>query len=253
MTHTTYQETPPVIIVEHHHEVLPHWASFRRTQSSAPRLLTLDHHTDTSRPFRRHLRQQARDQRQRLSTEVEQQLSQALVAQLDYSNANTIEAAIKTLGNDEHIVAAIGADIIRSAFVIAHNAADTAQDIYLQHKIICRGVDEYLRDGRTQLQPDNVLETDFLATRLQDFDNILRALDEPLLRDGPFILDIDLDYFNTLRAIRPSAPDLIRELAQEAALLTVATEPEYVKYCAVEPDVTWTQLLDELKALLDTD
>ena len=160
---------------------------------------------------------------------------------------------METINNDEHIVAAIGADIIRSAFVIAHNAADTDQEIYLEHKIICRGVDEYQCAGRMRPQPDNVLEADFLARRLQDFDEILKALDEPLLRDAPFILDIDLDYFNTLRAVRPNAPDLIQMLAQEAGLLTVATEPSFVTHCAVEPGVTWTRLLSDLKSLLGTD
>lgn len=242
-----------MIVVEHHHEVLPHWAAFRRTQNSAPRLLTLDHHTDTSRPFRRHLRRQARAQSQHLSDEREQELSRRLVAQLDHTDPLTIETAMETLGNDEHIVAAIGSDIIRSAFVIAHNAADTTQDIYLEHKIICRGVDEYHHEGRTRSQPNNVLETDFLAKRLQDFDDIVRTLDEPVLRDTPFILDIDLDYFNTLRAVRPEAPELIRTLAKEAALLTVATEPTFVTHCAVEPGLTWTILLAELRTLLGTD
>ena len=242
-----------MIVVEHHHEVLPHWAAFRRTQNSAPRLLTLDHHTDTSRPFRRHLRRQARTQGQRLSDVMERELSQKLVAQIDYTDPFTIEIAMETLGNDEHVVAAIGADIIQSAFVIAHNAADTAQDIYLTHKIICRGVDEYHHKGRIRPQPNNVLEADFLAKRLQDFDDIVRALNEPVLQDAPFILDIDLDYFNTLRAVRPDVPELIRSLAKEAALLTVATEPTFVTHCAVEPGLTWTKLLAELKALLGTD
>ena len=244
------RQDPTMIVVEHHHEVLPYWAAFRRTQPSPPRLLTLDHHTDTSRPFRRHLRRQARAQSRQLSDSMERQLSQDLVAQLDHSDARTIEAAMETLGNDEHVVAAIEADIIRSAFVIAHNAADTTKDIYLEHKIICRGVDEYQRAGRMRPQPNNVLETDFLAKRLQDFDDILKTLDEPLLRDAPFILDIDLDYFNTLRAVRPDSPDLIRMLAQEATLLTVATEPEFVTHCAVESGVTWMGLLTDLKRLL---
>ena len=81
----------------------------------------------------------------------------------------------------------------------------------------------------------------------------MKILDEPLLQDAPFILDIDLDYFNTLRAVRPDAPELIRTLAKEAALLTVATEPTFVTHCAVEPGLTWTKLLAELKTLLGTD
>ena len=96
---------------------------------------------------------------------MERELSQQLVSQLDHTDPLTIETAMKMLGNDEHVVAAIGADIIRSAFVIAHNAADTAQDIYREHKIICRGVDEYHYEGRLRSQPNNVLESDFLAKR----------------------------------------------------------------------------------------
>lgn len=241
-----------MIVVEHHHEVLPHWAACRRDQPTAPRLLTLDHHTDTSRPFRRHLRRQARARGQRLTDAMERQLSDALVAQLDPMEPRSIEAAMETLGNDEHVVAAIGAGVIRSAFVIAHNAANTAQDTYLEHKIICRGVDERRRGGRAWPMPDNVLETAFLAERLQDFDDIVQAFDEPLLRDAPFILDIDLDYFNTLRAVRPEAAELIRALAREAVMVTVATEPEFVAHCAVEPGVTWTRLLADLRTLLET-
>ena len=239
-----------MITVEHHHEVLPYWAELRRTLPLAPRLLTLDHHTDTSRPFRRHLRRKAKAQGQRLSDEVELQISKELVTQLNYSDASTIEAKMDILGNDEHVVAAIGADIIRSAFVIAHRAADTDQEVYLKHKIICRGVDEYERAGRIRPQPDNVLETEFLAKRLQGFDDMMIALNEPLLREAPFILDIDLDYFNTLRSVRPESSELIRILAQEAVLITVATEPEFVTYCAVEPNVTWTGLLEDLKETL---
>lgn len=241
-----------MIVVEAHHEVLPHWAACRRTLPTAPRLLTLDHHTDTSRPFRRHLRQQARAEGRRHCDATEQEQSQQCVARIDYADPRTIDAAMETLGNDEHVVAAIGADIVRSAFVIAHNAADTDRDIYLEHKIICRGVDESLREGRMRPVPDNVLEANFLAPRLRDFDALVEALGEPLLRDAPFILDIDLDYFNTLRAVRPSAPGVIRELAREAVLVTVATEPEFVAHCAVEPGVTWTRLLADLRALLGT-
>ena len=241
-----------MIVVEHHHEVLPHWAKFRCTQPYAPRLLTLDHHTDTSRPFRRYLRRQARAQNKRLSVEMEQEQSQQLLAQLDYLDDHSIEVAMEMLSNDEHVMTAIGADIIRSAFVIAHNAADTAEEVYLEHKVICRGVDEHMRNGRVRPQPDNVLEADFLAKRLHDFDHILKALDEPLLREMPFILDIDLDYFNTLRAVRPDTPELIRTLAEESALVTVATEPEYVTHCAMEPGVTWTQLLADLRTVLGT-
>ena len=133
----------------------------------------------------------------------------------------------------------IGADIIQSAFVIAHNAADTDQDIYLDHKIICRGVDEYQHDGRTRPQPNNVLETDFLTKRLQDFDDLVRQLMNLYCGMHPSSSISTSTTSTRCGAVRPDAPELIRTLAKEAALLTVATEPSYVIHCAVEPGVTW--------------
>ena len=40
---------------------------------------------------------------------------------------------------------------------------------------------------------------------------------------------------------------MIRTLAKEAALLTSRDQPSYVTHCAVEPGVTWTKLLAELR------
>ena len=54
-------------------------------------------------------------------------------------------------------------------------------------------------------------------------------------------------------AVPPDTPELIRPLAKESTLLTVATEAMFVTHCTVKPNLTWIQLLAELRTFLGTD
>lgn len=156
--------------------MLSAWAQYRSKLNVAPNLLTLDHHTDTSKPFRNYLKLNPNE-------------SEAnLLAKIDYKNSSSIVGAIEKLSNDEHVVTAIKSDIISSAFVIAHNARDTDLDVYSEHKIECRSVGTK--------QSDLVLESDFLEEKISSFDNFSI--------DRPFIFDIDLDYFNTSKSVLPN-------------------------------------------------
>ena len=220
--------------MESHHYVLEPWAELRRKLGSAPRLLTLDYHTDTSAPFRKALSQCSeleKDQRQK-----------EWIAQVDYQNPASIRLAIERLSNDEHIQAAIASDIISSAFVVAPSAMTTDLACYMQHKISCFEVVEG--------QEDLVLEDRILEEAVRSFDAILLDAGEDRLLDEPYILDIDLDYLNTSRSVCPTESSFLKKIAQEAVGVTVATEPEYVEHCSKEPGLTSELLLGELRGLL---
>lgn len=238
-----------MIVVEHHHEVLPAWAELRARLPEAPRLLSLDHHTDTVLPFRRHVRVIAAAEGQQLCEDEEAARSAQLVGEIrDVASATR---ALETLANDEHVRAALGADILSAAFVIAHKAMDTDLEVFAAHRIACRAVDETIdASGRACLVYDNVLEDDFLRPRLAAFDRMLEAAGEPPLRARPFVLDVDLDVFNTWAAVRPRSAELFATLAREAALITVATEPSFVRHCARDHGLTAGALLAELTPLL---
>jgi hypothetical protein len=240
--------TSTPIIVESHHQVLSSWAEFRRKLRHPPRLITLDHHTDTSKPFRNLLRKLYGPK----SRQAEAQRSQ-WIAELDYRDPATVEKAMERLGNDEHILAAIQSQIISSAFVIAHNALNTDIATYIEHKVMCQSVDRKL--GSTKLDRtdlDQVLESKFLGEVFAAFNQQLQEIGEPRLDEAPYILDIDLDYFNTQRSICPKDPLKIQALAREAGLITIATEPEYVKTCALDAGLSSEGLLQALRGLLST-
>jgi hypothetical protein len=230
-----------MVIVESHHKVLSAWAEYRRTLKSPPRLLTLDHHTDTSKPFRDYLKTAPAEH-------VEGLRSQHLKS-IDFNLPTSIESAMEKLSNDEHVVTAIQTGILSSALVIAHNAYDTNLQIYEEHKIICRSIS---RNGGkvTRTDCDRVLESEFLDDRLQSFNLLLKKALEPELEKAPYIFDIDLDYLNTLNSIRPQDASTLQSLVKNAGLVTIATEPVHVKNCALDLTLSSELLLSGLLELI---
>jgi hypothetical protein len=224
-----------MFIVDSHHKVLSAWAHYRATLVKAPRLLTLDHHTDTSEAFRNH----TADAAERAS----------LISQIDFNQPASVEEAISRLSHDEHIVAAIKSDIISSAFVIAHKARDTDIEIYREHKIVCCSVNA-ASSRVLRSDCDRVLESEFLNERIVYFNAILDEAKEVHLLKESYILDIDLDFLNTLKAAIPEDISTLQRLARGAGLITIATEADHVKHCALDLDLTSEILLGNLLKIL---
>lgn len=237
-----------VKIVDSHNKVFQHWAELRNGLAAAPRLITLDHHTDTSRAFRRKIRQIVAEENLQITASLFEDHQQVFLKAVDFTDMSTVLEAQKNLNNDEHIVAAIQTDIISSACVIAHNAQDTDLATYLQHKIICASVPDIPHDSEvSKPKPDCdiVLESGFLESCIHKFNLVLQEARETLLLDSPYIFDIDLDYLNTLKSVEPNCDLYLKELVTGASLVTIATEPEYVKACAVDEGLTSEWLLEK--------
>lgn len=240
-------------VVDDHHKVLRHWAECRNTLAVAPRLLTLDHHTDTSKPFRKSIYGHLKKNNLQFSEAVFLDYQSHYLSQIDFHSLMTVDHAIDNLSHDEHVVTAIKTDIISSALVIAHNATNTDLKTYEEHKIICNSIPEVENGlGVFKLDYDNVLDSDFLSGCLNRFDKIIDQAKESKILDSPFILDIDLDYFNTFASVKPKDSSFFKFLAQKASLITIATEPEYVKMCALDKDLTFDYILNELYLILDS-
>lgn len=254
----------PVAVFDSHHFALIPWARWGR--GSAPvRLITIDHHCDTHEAFLR---------RTFINHKVDRQLQASFCAAIDPAVPSTVEAAVAALRHDEHIDAAIRSGILDAAFVIARqdqrsirslehtaHAALEKQMVPVQlakfwqtnprplppmtyrmptDRMVAVHPVGFMRAGElVNPWPNLVLESDHLRDRIAIFNQILRDEGAPELQEAPYILDIDLDAFNTARSITPQNPDLFYELIRGAIGITIAVEADCFAD-AWEEDKVWT-------------
>ena len=72
------------------------------------------------------------------------------------------------------------------------------------------------------------------------------------LFERPFILDIDLDTFNTQRAVAPDDATVFHDVVRRAVGVTIAREPSCVVKCEIEGEnfsADWLQarVLEHIK------
>jgi hypothetical protein len=245
----------------HHYALLP-WHEWRQDLSRPPRLLSIDFHTDTHPAFQ-HYAFYVRDPSPlRRKPHSEQDRTDRL-AQLSPDDAASVDAAVLDLRHDEHIDAAIQCGILDAAFILAHNFNNSlepkevtcwkARNLNLlapfqeprpqppftyeipQNRIILLGDDTPLiGDDARHRSRSQILEAKVLRARLANADDICRSANVGLLLSAPFVLDIDLDSFNTRQAIAPRDPSTFYELIRRAHAITIAQEPECVDICQME-------------------
>ncbi|WP_321942718.1 peptide arginase family protein [Burkholderia cenocepacia] len=223
-----------IFVVESHHHVLRGWAEVRRSQPSSPppALLTLDHHTDLEEPFDDHRFYATHQRMTDQNAAAKKALLPGMIAAIDWNIEATVEAAIDKLKHDEHIRTAVQAGILSRAFVV------NLESEYIADEEVYGVRADYDEIGCTRPNTDPLIEKERIDRVLESMylDHVLASLDSmaqgggaPAVTAQPYILDIDLDYFHSEKAIEPDDPETFYRLAQNALAITIATEPGCVK------------------------
>ena len=193
---------PEIAIVEEHHHVITHWSNLRRTLNTPPAVWTLDYHTDTMPCFR--------GTRPTPSPDA-------------WKDPLAAAEAVQLLRHDEHFDWALRAGIISEAHIGI--CGDNTDIIAHPGIFVCRPEDfpssEVILNSPELFRPqaESVLESSFLSALFP----ILPAPGEP------YILDIDCDYILCRKALYPHDDKIITSLIQNAALITLSTENDWVK------------------------
>jgi len=231
----------------HHHALLP-WSIIRSRLSSAPNLITLDHHTDSNPPFLGHIYFEYESQGEDFDRDAS--MRTRLLKEVNWHNEDSVRTAISRLRYDEQIHTATQTDIIHYAFVVQLSDYDGTRSIEMdryeednpythlsQHKYPSRPTPPFTYlppESKTFIIPcdfecsvdqcNRVIESDRLNNQLQIANDMAQFVGIQKLESAKYILDIDLDYFHTNKAIDPDDPGVFHRLIRNAEAITIAIE-----------------------------
>lgn len=264
-----------IYIFESHHHALYPWCELRESLYEAPVLLSPDHHTDTHSPF-------ISASTNYNTLELNEDRIKELLDKIDFNDIKSIDSIIHELKNDEHIKTSIEKDIISKALIISYsnykdeplskeesNRIKNFKEIHLK-KILGQNIDEYNimrpynypkseiyipaideENRETKELYDLAIEEDFLKEKFNIFNEMVPDIVSKELNEyrinKKYILDIDLDYFHTLKSIRISNINFFYELIRNAEIITIAKESVCVDLLKFDKeDINSNLLCEEL-------
>ncbi|MFW3357344.1 UPF0489 family protein [Aliarcobacter butzleri] len=256
-----------ISIFENHNEAIIPWCEIK--SENKPALLTFDYHTDTHLALLQHncCRLNTYDDYQLILKETNEMLSKPF----------NIDEMVKILRNDEHIDFAIRTNIISHAYVCSFmtsmNAIESEEmklwkkENMIPFKIFTNTQAPKPIEHTFKMPNNRIIELDkehfYNLDIYQEKEQADLAIDDINLRHriskiqeinksifgkkynflDNFILDIDLDYFNTLNSINPRNIELFYFLIKKAKLITIARESYFVNQCKLENEKINVELI----------
>ncbi len=221
----------PIYIVDDHHKVLAAWAMERRKLETAPCLLTIDHHTDTDDAFASHVNIAGYE-----DPSIDQdKLAAKLLAAIDWRDDQSIAVAIGKLRHDEHINAATKSGILASSFSIQLSdgggwTEPNEDHVYVVPFHCAMWCKKKVYDDECVIHHAlEIIDAPYLDDQIRRIGEITGQLGMPNIETLPYILDIDLDAFHSMKAANPNDASTFHRLIRGAVAITIATEAEWVK------------------------
>ncbi len=272
-----------VHIVDAHHFALFPWAAMRRRLGSAPTLISLDHHTDTMEAFRGHRCAESNgdfDAAEAMLPDLvaainwesdETLISTVALLQHDehihaaflsrvISISFSINLSSQTPSNEEETywseVSQRFEREMQGEYLIPVLVRPNPPYTYMRPKngmfeicsICAIGCEKVPHDDACEVEQANqALESIYLNHELVTANAMANSVGMDSVEAVPYILDIDLDYFHSKRAINPDDPEVFYRLIRNSIAITVAREPKCVEELRHNgSDVTADSLLARL-------
>ena len=261
-----------IFVFENHNEAIIPWDIISKESGNIPSLLTFDYHTDTHLAL-------LRDTHKKLNgaeyTLIKKEVENILSKPFD------IFEILKKLKNDEQIDFAIRTNIISHAYIISYQAhmniirSEEYTEWFKEKTSIEARVNGFNipkpEDINYRLPENKIFELDNdIFSDLEIYDekqksdfaiehlnlvykmNTIKRINKSLFTESynfreNFILDIDLDYFNTYKAINPEHTNIFYSLIRDAKAITIAKESWFVNNLKLENEnISVDYLLERL-------
>ncbi|UOB57000.1 UPF0489 family protein [Burkholderia pyrrocinia] len=277
-----------VYIVEAHHFVLMPWAHIRRGLETAPTLITLDHHTDTVDAFRGHRYRATKGDSDRSNAMLPELIASIdwkddksllkAVSMLRHDEhihtaflAGIISCAFAINLSDQlpsveedafseatsrrfnQLLARMAPEPMPDRPTPPFNYARRDDGMFTISADCAIGCDNVPHDDEcVVVRAGQVLESLYLDHELATANRMATCMGLASVEAEPYILDIDLDYFHSEKAITPADASTFHRLVRNAIAVTVALEPECVEELRCDDSkVTAPWLLERLKEHID--
>jgi hypothetical protein len=194
----------PVFTFEDHATAYVAWSRIRATLERPPFIISFDKHLDTRPAFNSFLGGGFVPD---FWLKVKQKLSQ-----IDLSTEASAAETLEHLDNDEHINGAILAEVISFAFVVSPSAGGT------DFSPECRHIFEI------KPKVGGSLEDEIVAPVYAEIHEVRESV---VPSSSQLVLDVDLDFFQSVDALTPRRATCFFELVREAVAITIAEEPTY--------------------------
>lgn len=263
-----------IFMVENHNEVVEFWFSESKKMDKKPALLTFDYHTDTHLAFLRYNYNRLNGAEHSILVNEANKMTRGNFT------LDNMQEFVKLLRNDEHIDFAIRAGIISHAYVISYNLGTctikseemkqwekenldiikiiTGQQtpkpnsynyIMPKNSIIELGKEHFnnMNIYEQKKEMDLSIDDKNLEYRISDIKVINQSIfgkDYDFTEN--FILDIDLDYFNTLESIKPKNFSVFYDLIRKAQVITIAKESFFIHECKLDKNISPQYLIFNL-------
>lgn len=196
---------------EMHHNVLEAWAAEAR---GLP-LISFDYHTDTLPAFNEEVSRKFKKQHGRVPEKAERDaLCSEEYARWDWRELAKVKEATTHLSHDEHIDAAKRAGIISDVTIVLGCYTPGSSPPWA--RVLIPPCPHAHLEAH-----DDACTRAFVEASLED------ATLAPFFPSLPtdYILDVDLDYFRSAKAIAPQHASVFHRLIRGARIITVAEEP----------------------------
>jgi hypothetical protein len=279
-----------VFVFEQHHYALIPWAALRRRLRVRPRLITFDYHTDTRPAFVGFATQQDSPKWRQISKREVAAIDFSVDATIEsavsrlrydehidaavragildiafvvatYDNGHIVSNEQKTLDNSSERFAVVSLDGKEQRIRLPGRPLANPPFTYKipNNKIVVLPRASVPEDedssieGLDRAYRNAALESLFIADRIELVNSICSTAGRKTLFQRPYILDVDLDYFNTKKAIAPSDAAAFHGLIRGASIITIALESSCVESLQLPNEgLTSTFLKDELIRLIES-